>query len=197
MPRPLPPAVLVAGLLAAALPVAGCGSSGERTIGITGPLATAPPAGKPVTVTSASPAPGAPSRTTPAAPGAGATMPAPAPLPSTRLNASASGRATVSAQEFAFSAGRIDARAGRLRLTLRNRGTVAHEIVLLRTDAGATTLPGQGGRVSEATAVGKVPLTAPGSSRTAGFTLKPGRYLFVCNVVGHYASGMRGRLVVR
>jgi plastocyanin len=185
-----------AGLVATALLATGCGSSGERTIGVTGPLATTPPAGRPATVTSSSPEPIAPSRTTTSAPAAGAKMPAPAPLPATRLDAS-SGAATVSAKEFSFSVGTVDARAGRLRLTLRNRGTVPHELVLLRTDAAATTLPGRGGRVSEATAVGRVPLTDAGSSRSATFSLKAGKYLFVCNVVGHYASGMRGRLVVR
>ena len=109
-----------------------------------------------------------------------------------------SGRATVTATDFTFSAAAIDARAGKLRLTLHNAGKVEHEFVLLKTTAspGALRVSGSG-RVSEAASVGEVSEIEPGVTKSTTFDLKPGRYVYVCNIPGHYASGMSGPLVVR
>jgi uncharacterized cupredoxin-like copper-binding protein len=106
--------------------------------------------------------------------------------------------ATVAASDLAFSAARIDARAGKLRLTLRNEGSVAHEFVVLRTPADPAALEvGTDGRVSEDASIGEVAETASGTSKSATFELQPGRYVFVCNLPGHYGRGMRGAIVVR
>jgi plastocyanin len=109
----------------------------------------------------------------------------------------ASGKATLKATEFAFGASEIDAKPGKLAITLENVGSMPHELVLLKTDAAPGSLPGMGGRVAEAGSVGTLSPTQPSRSRTKTFDLKPGRYIFLCNIVGHYASGMRGQLVVK
>jgi uncharacterized cupredoxin-like copper-binding protein len=113
------------------------------------------------------------------------------------LDASA-GRATVTSTEFKFSASAIDAPAGKLRLTLDNSGKIEHELVLLKTSAAPGSLKvAANGRVSEAASVGEVSEIKSGVSKSTTFDLKPGRYVYVCNIPGHYGQGMRGALVVK
>lgn len=107
-------------------------------------------------------------------------------------------RVTVDATEFAFVPSAVVARAGRVTLTLADRGSMAHELVVLRTSAAPGSLPiAAGGKVAEQQAVGRIPLTAPGAKRTRTLRLPAGRYVFLCNVPGHYSSGMEGTLTVR
>jgi uncharacterized cupredoxin-like copper-binding protein len=119
------------------------------------------------------------------------------PAPSLALDAS-SGTATLTSTDYGFSAPEIDARAGKLTLTLDNAGAIEHEFVLLKSSAGPASLKvGASGRVSESTSVGEVSETKAGASAATTFALEPGRYIYVCNLPGHYANGMRGRLVVK
>lgn len=108
-----------------------------------------------------------------------------------------SGKVTLKANEFFFDANEIDAKAGKVAVTLRNVGTMPHEMVLLKTDAKPSTLPGKGGRAAETGLVDTLPPTRPSGSRTKTFRLSPGRYVFLCNIVGHYASGMYGQVLVK
>lgn len=120
------------------------------------------------------------------------TTPAPAPLDA------ASGNVTVTTTEFKFSAPEIDAKAGKLKVTLVNKGKAVHEFVVLKSDAAPGSLPpAGGGRVSEKTSVGEVSETDPGKTKSATLDLKPGKYIYVCNIPGHYMSGMHGELVVK
>jgi len=122
------------------------------------------------------------------------TQPAPAPA---ALDAS-SGKATVSSTEFKFSASEIHAPAGRLTLTLDNAGAVPHELVLLKSTAAPGSLRiAANGRVSEAASVGEVSELKSGATNSTTFNLKPGRYIYVCNIPSHYGSGMHGLLIVR
>jgi uncharacterized cupredoxin-like copper-binding protein len=123
-----------------------------------------------------------------------------APVAPTRPAAldAASGKATVTATDFKFSASEIHAPAGKIELMLHNAGKVEHELVLLKTSASPTSLKvAASGRVSEAATVGEVSEIKPGVSKSTTFNLKPGRYVYVCNIPGHYASGMSGVLVVK
>jgi uncharacterized cupredoxin-like copper-binding protein len=109
-----------------------------------------------------------------------------------------SGKATVQSTEFKFSASAIDAPAGKLTLTLKNAGAVEHELVLLKTSAAPGALKvAASGRVSEAASVGEVSEIKTGVSKSTTFDLKAGRYVYVCNIPGHYSQGMRGVLVVK
>jgi uncharacterized cupredoxin-like copper-binding protein len=111
--------------------------------------------------------------------------------------AASAGKVTVTTTEYAFAPAAITAKAGRLKITLDNQGKVPHELVVLRTDQGADALTASGGRVSEKSSVGEVSETAGGATKSATITLKPGKYVFVCNIPGHYQDGMRGTLTVR
>lgn len=181
--------------LLTATALGGCGGVETHTYSSSGPVVTAPPPGKPATVTSSTAVPEA---ATTDAPAAGVVTPSSTTAaPPGRPVDARSGEATVTAAEFAFGASSIRARPGRLRLTLKNDGRVAHELIVLRTAAPVGSLLGRGGRISEAASVGEVAEAEPGSERSAVLTLAPGRYVYVCNLPGHYASGMRGTLLVR
>jgi uncharacterized cupredoxin-like copper-binding protein len=110
-----------------------------------------------------------------------------------------SGNAAVTATDFKFSASAIDAPAGKLKLTLTNSGSIPHELVLLKTSAapGSLKVVAASERVSEAASVGEVSEIKAGISKSTTFDLKPGRYVYVCNIPGHYAAGMHGALVVK
>ncbi|MEY2517053.1 MAG: hypothetical protein QOJ89_4411 [bacterium] len=123
-----------------------------------------------------------------------------AKAPATAANAplaAADGKITVTSTEYAFAPAAITATAGKLTITLDNKGTMVHELVVLKGDEAASALKVSGGRVSEKTAVGEVSETAAGAAKSSTITLKPGHYIIVCNVPGHYQDGMRGTLTVR
>jgi uncharacterized cupredoxin-like copper-binding protein len=106
-------------------------------------------------------------------------------------------RIAVRAKEYSFAPHAIAAKAGKLKITLRNNGRVEHELILLRTNRAPGSLRVEHGRVSEAASVGEISDTRAGKIASHTFKLKPGRYLMVCNVRGHYQQGMRGRLTVK
>jgi uncharacterized cupredoxin-like copper-binding protein len=74
-----------------------------------------------------------------------------------------------------------------------------HEFVVLRTKTAAADIPvgsfeGEQGRINEDTAgtnVGETGDLIAGSTKTLTIDLKPGHYVFFCNLPGHYESGMR------
>jgi len=103
---------------------------------------------------------------------------------------------TVSMTEFKFKPTALSTEAGKLRIRAKNNGHVEHEFVLIRTGQAAGKLRTHGSRASEAGAVGEIPEQKPGKGATHTFTLKRGRYVFICNVAGHYKAGMYGTLKV-
>jgi uncharacterized cupredoxin-like copper-binding protein len=116
---------------------------------------------------------------------------------SSTATAASGGKVTVSTTEFAFAPKAITASAGKLTLTLDNKGKVPHELVVLKTSAAPDALKVTGGRVSEADSVGEVSETAGGTSKSKTLDLKPGSYVYVCNIPGHYGDGMYGTLTVK
>jgi uncharacterized cupredoxin-like copper-binding protein len=103
----------------------------------------------------------------------------------------------ISMSEFQFTPSNSGAEAGKVTITAKNDGKVPHELVLLKTDRAATALPEKGGRVDEAASVGEIGETPAGRSGTHTFDLKPGKYVLICNLPGHYDAGMHGTLTVR
>jgi uncharacterized cupredoxin-like copper-binding protein len=111
--------------------------------------------------------------------------------------AASNGTLKVTSTEFAFQPMTATAKAGKLTLTLVNDGKVPHELVLLKTGQDAGSLRVKSGRVSEDASVGEVSETAAGATKSTTLTLARGAYVFVCNIPGHYADGMRGTLTVQ
>jgi uncharacterized cupredoxin-like copper-binding protein len=120
---------------------------------------------------------------------------APAPANATEVKG---GKVAFDATEFKFDPDALTAKAGKVQVTLKNSGAAPHEIVFIKTklDPGALQ-PGTDGRVSEKGSVGEVPEIEGGATKSAAITFKPGNYIFVCNIPGHYQAGMHGTLLVR
>jgi len=75
-----------------------------------------------------------------------------------------------------------------------------HEMLVIKDTPERASLPinTAGNRVLEerVAKIGEVSELRPGAQRTKRFTLKPGRYLLICNVPGHYTMGMTAMLTV-
>jgi uncharacterized cupredoxin-like copper-binding protein len=102
--------------------------------------------------------------------------------------------------DFKFTPDTVTAAAGDVTFKQTNAGGIEHEFVLLKTDAAADSFPVKNGRMDEDTAgkaMGEVEVK-PGKTKTLVIKdLKPGKYVFVCNLAGHYAGGMYGSMTVQ
>jgi plastocyanin len=86
------------------------------------------------------------------------------------------------AKEYSFDPSTIVVEgAGALRLTLDNKGSLAHDIKVEKD-----------GRV-----LGGTPPFPAGETRSATVRLAPGSYDFLCTVGDHAELGMKGKLEVR
>ena len=105
----------------------------------------------------------------------------------------------VTERDFRISAPKTTT-AGAVTFMVRNRGPVAHELIVVRRGAAPLPLRPDDTTVDEETLE---PVTAgalePGRTgvRALRVRLKPGRYELLCNMSGHYLGGMRAELVVR
>ena len=98
--------------------------------------------------------------------------------------------------------------AGQVSLRVANNGWLPHEVIVMSLGPGQS--PGQrpiGGNweVDEAGSLGEAAQTcgagqgdgiAPGTMGWTTLTLNPGRYELLCNIAGHYGSGMYTELDV-
>jgi uncharacterized cupredoxin-like copper-binding protein len=107
-------------------------------------------------------------------------------------------RIVVNETEMAIGASSGVAKAGKVTFVVRNSGKVIHELVIVRWNGNPAKLPHTGYKVPEGgRMVGEVPDVEPGATGSATFTLTPGRYVLICNIVGHYQLGMVRSLIVR
>jgi uncharacterized cupredoxin-like copper-binding protein len=117
------------------------------------------------------------------------------------LSASAAGSATmvtVKLKEFALTPSPKTAPAGKVTFVVKNIGKVQHEMVVMKTNLPPGKLPlNAKGRVPEKGVVGEVGDVRPGQTKRATIALKPGRYVLLCNLAGHYKAGQYSGFVVR
>ena len=91
-------------------------------------------------------------------------------------------------------------RPGRVALRVHNAGTAPHEIVILRIKRDPAALPMRAGRIDEKAAgqvYGAVHVPIGGDTQNAAVQLRPGTYVFLCNISGHYLAGMHTTVTVR
>ena len=101
--------------------------------------------------------------------------------------------------------------AGNVTFTVKNTGTIDHEMIVLKTDTPFDKLPivdsgdppapvsSGADKVDEAAKVGETgdPNLKAGETRTFTISnLAPGKYVLVCNIARHYALGMRSAFTV-
>jgi uncharacterized cupredoxin-like copper-binding protein len=102
--------------------------------------------------------------------------------------------------EYAVTSDPTGVPTGSVQLNVTNTGSLAHEFVIMQTDNPPNALlyddtvqkavedaPGQQdvGEVG-----GELPFILPGQSDSGTFDLEPGKYVFLCNIPGHYKAGM-------
>lgn len=99
--------------------------------------------------------------------------------------------------DFQTSVSPASAKAGAIRFTLVNRGSMTHEAVIIRTATRYDKLPVANSKASEKGRVGAIRKVAGGTRKALTLTLAAGRYVIICNVAGHYQAGMRTAFTVR
>jgi uncharacterized cupredoxin-like copper-binding protein len=85
--------------------------------------------------------------------------------------------------------------AGKITFTVKNSGTIKHEMVVLKATPAELTV-GPDGKVSEASSPGEVGDVEVGKTKSGTLDLKAGTYEIVCNIKDHYKLGMHATLTV-
>lgn len=108
------------------------------------------------------------------------------------------GAVVVELDEFSVSASPSAAEAGEVAFEASNTGEIAHDLVVLRTDLAADRLPIVDGEVdlSGIEVVDGSADIAPGRSEELAVELATGSYVLICDVPGHYQSGMHAAFSV-
>lgn len=122
----------------------------------------------------------------------------PSSAPGSSAPAPAGGNLAVTLKEWSVMPTASTVPTGSVAFVVTNKGKAPHEFVVFRTDTLASDIPvgsfeGEGNRIDEDTAgtnVGETGDLAPGSTKTLTIDLKPGHYVFLCNLPGHYGLGM-------
>jgi plastocyanin len=102
--------------------------------------------------------------------------------PGRTVTAPANAKLRVVADEYSFDPSTIQLRgAGRLDVTLQNKGSLAHNLKLFRGDEE----------------VGGTSTLTPGRNESVRLNLEHGSYRMVCTVGDHEQLGMKGKVEVR
>src|SRR3954470_2427341 len=110
----------------------------------------------------------------------------------------ASKSTTVTLSEFKISPSPKSASAGKVTFTVKNKGDMEHEMIVVKTSTAASKFKvGGNNRVSEKGSVGEVEDLAGGKSKKLTLNLKKGHYVLLCNIPGHYKGGMRADFTVK
>jgi len=154
-----------------ALLAAGCATAGSAPSFTYAPPAAPSPTGQPTSAPTASPS-------------ASAAALSPSP---------ASG-ATVSLTEWKVTiAGTV--KSGKTDLPITNAGVAPHELLVFKSDLDPSAYPTDAaGDIKEegagVTLVSDGDNIDPAGAQTRSMDLAPGKYLFVCNIPGHFKQGM-------
>lgn len=97
-------------------------------------------------------------------------------------------------KDFSITTPTTSVPAGDVALHVYNDAPATHEFVVVRSELapGALPLASDGISVDEdrVEAVDEIGQIATRDTATLGLTLDPGRYVFLCNLEGHYLGGM-------
>lgn len=111
------------------------------------------------------------------------------------------GTVAVDFDEFSVKVRPSSATAGLIRFEQRNRGAVDHDLVVVKTELAPDELPVRKVDVDLSAKTLTVVLRdrrlGPGKTRTVPIRMQAGGYVLICNVPGHYQSGMRTSFEVR
>jgi len=168
-------------MVAAALSVSAC-IGATSTPGLTfSPVAVSTPA-------AGSPAAASPA-TTPESTAATSAAPSGQPI------ADSSGEVAIHLSEWSVGVP-TTVEAGKINLTITNIGKIPHELLVFKSDLDPSSFPldAKGNIIEDGPGVNLVSdgdNIEPGKTQTRPVDLsKPGQYIFVCNIPGHFHAGM-------
>ncbi len=95
----------------------------------------------------------------------------------------------VSLKEFKVLPSAKSVATGKVTFSVKNVGTVGHELVVIKTNVAPGKLPVKNAKASEKGKVGVVPELKPGKSGKVTLTLAKGKYVLLCNLPAHYQAG--------
>jgi len=88
-------------------------------------------------------------------------------------------------------------KAGTVRFGIKNEGGMEHSFELIKTDVAFDQLPTVDAKAKEDGLVKQVRSLPVGKVSVVSADLAAGKYVVICNVVGHYQLGMRAALTVQ
>lgn len=109
---------------------------------------------------------------------------------------------TAEVKEWAISLNSTSTASGEVTFGLTNAGKIPHEFIVVRSEISGESLLDQvdaaTGRLDEAAldAIGEQPEFSPGETKILTLDLAPGRYVVLCNIAGHFSSGMYADLEI-
>jgi uncharacterized cupredoxin-like copper-binding protein len=86
--------------------------------------------------------------------------------------------------------------AGPVIFVVHNTGGIPHEFVVVRTNRHHHALAMHGGQAVEAGQLGEIGELKPGQAKRLTVRLRPGKYVLLCNLPGHYKAGQYAALRV-
>jgi uncharacterized cupredoxin-like copper-binding protein len=111
---------------------------------------------------------------------------------------------TIQMGDYSFTPMDATTSKGTVTISAPNQGQLQHELVLLKTNQNAASLPLNGDEVDEegleakgVENAGEIEDVGPGQTKSGTFKLAPGKYAMICNLPGHYQRGMYGTLTVK
>jgi uncharacterized cupredoxin-like copper-binding protein len=107
----------------------------------------------------------------------------------------------VTLSEFKIVAAKTAFTPGSIEFDAKNAGKIPHELAILKTDLAASALPTDAGKADESKGqmIGRINENSlkKGKSKKQTFKLDAGKYLLICNLVGHYQGGMTAAIEVK
>ena len=99
----------------------------------------------------------------------------------------------VELSDYKVSVNVASVKAGSVKIGVRNVANMEHSFQVIKTDLAPDKLPVDGvtAKANEDGKVGEIPSIPAGKSAAVTIALTPGKYVFICNVSGHYQLGMR------
>jgi uncharacterized cupredoxin-like copper-binding protein len=92
------------------------------------------------------------------------------------------------------------AAAGKITFSVKNMGSVAHSLVVLKINLDESKIPASAqdpSKVDERGSVGSLGQLQPSQSKDLTLDLAAGKYVLICNEPGHYLSGMHTSFTVK
>jgi uncharacterized cupredoxin-like copper-binding protein len=132
--------------------------------------------------------------------GGGQNAATPTPAPATSAPQGNESSVAATEKDFSIALDATSAQAGKVDFIVTNDGPSVHEFVVFKTDLAPDKLPLKSGAVDESGAgvkhIDEIEDINPNTTQKLEVDLQAGKYVLICNLPGHYQSGMHVGLTV-